>query len=173
MTIVNKKLYIYIESGEGQGNVCHDKGKKIYYQTQFMFQCDKTTKFKADYVTQSDYDTCIYEVHIRTGYACPGYTPAPGPASSSSTSSFSMGYVAIICFFSAIILGLLIYYIVLGATSKNWGKESLAPPLNLCKYFWIYTCVGCKVTYEFAKNKMSKDGDSGGIDDDVLIDTDE
>ena len=165
---------MYIDSGNGDGNVCHGSGSRAkYYQTTWIFLCDQSTKFAADYATVSDYSLCQYEINIRTWYACRGFIPSP--SGSNSSASFSMGYVAIICFFVVIILGLLIYYIILGVKSKNWGKESMTPPFNLCKYFWVYTCVGCKVSFEWAKTKMNKDGAVGSdaIDDDVLVDTDE
>eukprot|EP00486_Rosalina_sp_Unknown_P008948 CAMPEP_0201592244 /NCGR_PEP_ID=MMETSP0190_2-20130828/190195_1 /ASSEMBLY_ACC=CAM_ASM_000263 /TAXON_ID=37353 /ORGANISM="Rosalina sp." /LENGTH=314 /DNA_ID=CAMNT_0048050933 /DNA_START=152 /DNA_END=1097 /DNA_ORIENTATION=- len=167
-------ISIYWGEGDGDGNYCGtEKKHPIYYQTTWIFNCDKSTKFKAQYAQVNALNSCQYEVVMDTWFACAGYDP---PSNGASTSSgFSLGYVAIICFFAAIILGLVIYYVILGATSKNWGKESLTPPFNLCKYFWVYTCVGCKVSFEWAKTKMNK-GEGGGtdaIDDDQLIDTDE
>eukprot|EP00483_Globobulimina_turgida_P006708 UN06718 len=101
------------------------------------------------------------------------YKPSGGGGSSSD--SMSVGLVIIIIFFVGIICGLILYYVVLGIKTKNWGTQSMAPPLNLCRYFWVYTCVGCKVSIIWCRYKMNKAKQSGGVGslNDNFVDTDD
>eukprot|EP00483_Globobulimina_turgida_P000372 UN00372 len=122
------------------GEECYKEIGRIYpYKTRFIFLCDKQTKFRALPAFVNEHDKCLYEIPIHSNAACAGYKPSGGGGSSSS--SMSVGLVIIIIFFVAIICGLILYYVVLGIKTKNWGTQSMAPPLNLCRYFWVYTCV--------------------------------
>merc|ERR1719245_1765863 len=153
------------------GEECYKKHNDIYpYQAEFTFICDKTTKFTALPVSQDTINQCVYEFLIRSYFACPGFIPN----GDDNSDGFSMGFIAIILFFSAIFLGLVLYYVILGIKSKNWGKQSLAPPFNLCKYFWIYVIVGCKTSIIWTRNKISRNegAGSGSLNDENLIDTD-
>eukprot|EP01084_Bolivina_argentea_P127901 226145_1 len=141
------------------------------YKTLFVFVCDPSTKYSPQPAHVDQGDSCLYEIIIKSRFACAGDTPDTG-----TNSSFSIGFVIIIAFFGAIIIGLILYYILLGIKTKNWGTESMAPPLNVCRYFWVYTCVGCKVSIIWVRYKLSKHEQPSGIgslNDDNLIDTDD
>ena len=160
----NQGFSVQFENGEE----CYsERERKFPYKIEFIFLCDTSTKFKAEPAYQNEHDQCLYEITVKSEYACSGDVPNDG----SGDDGFSMGYVAIICFFSAILMGLIAYYVVLGIKSKNWGMESMAPPCNLCKYFWIYTWVGCTVSYEWAREKAGKKNEDGLEED--LVETDD
>ena len=148
------------------GGECHSNRHHTYlYKTDFIFECDQSTELKAVSAAVDQFDACLYTITVQTKHACLG-----GAATSSA--AFSAGYLAIIVFFAAVILLMIGYYVVLGIKTKNWGKESMTPPFHLCKYFWIFSFVGCKVSLEFVQKKISKKSDGGDLGDD-LVDTDD
>ena len=111
-------------------------------------------------------DTCLYIITVNTRHVCSG-------SANNGASAFSMGYVAIILFFVVVCVGLCGYYLFLGIKTKNWGIESMGPPLNLCKYFWIFSFVGCKVSMEWIGGKTCRKGRGHGDLGDDLVETDD
>jgi len=169
-TVQPDESWIYNDStGFGlsfKGRLCyHDRKGDHPYYTQFEFRCDHGTDLRTIGAAVDDHDDCIYNIKVATRHACTD-------PNASAVTGFSMGYLAIILFFVLVLLAMIGYYVFLSIKSKNWGMQSMAPPLNLCKYFWIFTGVGCKVSMEWVQNKVSKHRGGGDLGDD-LVDTDD
>eukprot|EP01083_Nonionella_stella_P300102 1022740_1 len=90
------------------GELCYSEaGRNHPYRTQFIFLCDKNERFKTMPVHQNEHETCLFELTMKSYYACAGYDPH----AQETGTGLSMGYIVIILFFTAIALILVLYYI--------------------------------------------------------------